>query len=139
MTALANRDKSNKLDRVPVSGLRDILTVEGKDPAFHYHWVVDTDEQGGRIMKFKRGGYDLVPSSEVEIGQDTVYKSKQDGNIVRLPTGGGKHSYLMKIKKEWYEQDQKDAQTSINETEQSMTRPDTADGGQYGSIKIENK
>jgi len=137
MTALTNRDKSNKLDRVPVSGLRDILTVEGKDPKYHYHWVVDTDERGGRIMKFKRGGYDLVPASDVEIGQDSVYKSKQDGSLVRMPTGGGKHSYLMKIKQEWYEQDQKAAQEAIAETEQSMTRPDTAEGGQYGSIKIE--
>ncbi len=139
MTALVNRDKSNKLDRVPVSGLRDILTVYGKDSNYEYRWVVDTDERGGRIMKFNRGGYELVESSGVEIGAESVYKSKQDGSIVRMATGGGKYSYLMRIKKEYYNQDQADAQAAIDETEAALRQPDKANSGQYGSIKIENK
>lgn len=139
MTAIANRDRSNKLERVPVSGLRDILTVYGKDDAYEYRFVVDADEQGGRILKFKRGGYELVESKDVEIGQDSVYKSRQSGSIVRVPTGGGKYSYLMRIKKEWYNQDQKAAQDDIDNTEASITKPDEVTNGQYGSIKIEQK
>ena len=48
-----NRQDENKPERVPVDGMRDIMTVRGKDPAFKYRWVADTDEKGSRIWKYK--------------------------------------------------------------------------------------
>lgn len=134
--------EANKPERVPVSGLRDIMTVLEKDPDYEYRWVVDTDERGSRIMKYLRGGYTLSPAGAVNVGEDAVYKTKDSGSIIRLATGGGKYSYLMQIRKEWYDADRRAAQASIDETERSMRKAipkDEAENnehGQYGSVQI---
>lgn len=130
---------SNKPKRVPVSGLRDIMTVLNKDTDYVYRWVVDLDERGGRILTYERAGYSLVESDSVEVGADAVYKTRQEGSIVRLPTGGGKFSYLMRINKAWYKQDQKAKQDAIQETEDAIMRTRDSsdkDSGQYGKVKI---
>lgn len=134
-------------DRVPVSGQRDIMTVFNKDPAFVYRWVVDNDERGGRIMKYERAGYHFSPTETDEqrlvVGEDAVYKSdRAEKSIIRLPTGGGKFSYLMRIKREWYEEDQKAKQIPIDEMEAQIMGEFTPDGqlkedlGQYGKVSI---
>lgn len=134
--------RETRQERVPVSGLRDIMTVDNKDEAFEYRWVVDSDERGQKIMRYQKGGYDLVSADEVVVGQPNVYKSEHFGSIVRLPSGNGQFSYLMKIRREWYEEDQEAKQSNIDALEASMsrksTRADEADDdlGQYGSVKI---
>ncbi len=136
-----NRGIGNKPDRVPVSGIRDILTVMGTDPNFAYRFVVDEDEQGSRIMRFTRGGWEFARQDQgtLTVGNEFVYKSKSDGSLIRLHTGDGKYSYLMRIKKEWYNEDQKAKQDDINEVENTITATGTSTGedfGQYGKIKI---
>jgi len=144
----ANRAQNRqvKSERVPVDGMRDLMTVFGKDVNnFHYRWVEDSDEAGSRIWKFKRGGWDLVSvdveDGEISVGAEAVYKSKEQGTLVRLHTGEGRFSYLMKIKNEWYNEDQQAKEDSIKETEQgifgSTESQGDANNGQYGSIKIE--
>ena len=140
-----NRVTENKVERVPVDGMRDIMTVRGRDPAYEYRWVADSDEKGSRIWKFKRGGWDLVKLDEEEakltIGQESVYKSKEDGTLCRLHTGDGAYSYLMRIKKEWYDEDQDNKAASIRETEAGIIGEQSSQGeannGQYGSVKFE--
>ena len=138
-----NRTTENKLERIPVDGMRDVMTVLGKDPAFHYRWVEDSDERGSRIHKFKRGGYVLADLEGIEgagivVGQEAVYTTKQDGAICRLHTGEGRYSYLMKIKMEWYLEDQKTKQDAIDDMERGMTaeRDQGDEAGQYGSVEI---
>lgn len=138
-----NRVTENKADRVPVSGIRDILTVMGKDPNFVYRFIVDEDEQGSRIMRFNRGGWEFARQDQgsLMVGKECVYKSKQEGSIIRLHTGDGKYSYLMRIKKEWYDEDQAAKAADILEVEETITKTGTSTGedfGQYGSIKIDN-
>lgn len=123
--------------RVPVSGNRDILTVEGKDPAFDYRWVLDASESGQRILKFTKAWWEFVTSDDGQhtVGQDMVYKTENVGSIVRVPAGSGKFYYLMRIPKEYYAADQKAKQDDINEREQAITQTDS-DNGQYGEVKI---
>lgn len=123
--------------RVPVSGNRDILTIQGKDPSFEYRWVLDGTEDGQRIQRFKSAWWDLVLSDDGQhkVGQDMVYKSENVGSLIRVPAGSGKFNYLMRIPKEYYEEDQKGKQVLIDEKEQSITQTDS-DNGQYGDIKI---
>lgn len=135
--------------RVPVSGQRDIMSVFNKDKNFHYRWVVDLDERGSRILKFERAGYHFSPieteDQRLVVGEDAVYRSRKedrDVSIIRLPTGGGHFSYLMRIKKEWYNEDQEAKQLPIDEMEAQITGDLTPDGqskkdlGQYGSVSI---
>lgn len=127
-------------NRVPVSGHRDILTVVGKDDDFVYRWVLDKQEDGSRIQRFALAGYDFVQSENVRVGQDSVYQTKNVGSIVRKPSGDGQYLYLMRIPKEWYQEDQDAKARVISEKEGSIARErnpeDKGDDGQYGSVKI---
>jgi len=137
-----NRETENKPNRVPVSGLRDILTVYGKNPDFSYRFVEDADERGSRIQRFLRGGWNFTRAGErdeISVGQECVYKSKQDGSIVRYNTGGGRYSYLMQIPMKLFKEDQRAKEASIAEQEQAIVgkRPTKGDElGQYGEVKL---
>jgi len=138
------KDNENKPTRIPVSGIRDIMTVLGKDPAFEYRFVLDKAERGARMMRFDRGGWTFARHDDlpggITVGEESVYKSKSEGSIVRFPTGEGHFSYLMKIKKEWYDADQAAKADAINAVEETIIRAGRPDGesneGQYGSVKI---
>lgn len=139
---LGNKQTANKPKRVPVSGLRDIMTVTNQDPAFVYRWVQDTGEAGGKVLKYKRGGYDFARTDSGEthtVGDDAVYRSESNGSIIRLPTGGGQYSYLMRIPREYYEEDQAAKNEKIDALESTITgtgHPDGEDFGQYGEVKF---
>jgi len=128
---------STRPPRVPVSGNRDILTVTGKDPDYVYRWVIDSDERGQRILKFLGAWYEFVRSDDGNhvVGQDAVYKSENVGSIIRVPAGSGKYQYLMRIRKEYYDADQKSKQDEIRDREKAITRTDS-DNGQYGKIEL---
>lgn len=131
--------------RVPVSGYRDVLTVRGQDPDYSYRWVKDTSEKASRILKFLNGGWEFVLSdSGVEVGDDQVYKTENVGAIVRVPAGVGgetlEYLYLMRIKKEWYEEDQAAKQAEVQKTEDALRKdigktPNEDDV--YGSVRID--
>lgn len=135
--------KKSRPHRVPVGGNRDILTVLGTDPEFVYRWVKDREETGQRIFKFSLGGYSFVDASEARdlgIGESDVYESHDTGSLIRKSAGSGEYLYLMKILREFYEEDQAVKQKSITEREDSLTRerdPNSpSDDGQYGTVKI---
>ena len=124
--------------RVPVSGNRDILTLKNEDPDFVYYWVLDNNEKGTRIMKFLNAGYIFVTDKEgLVIGEDMVYKSNNVGTVIRYPNPDGRFLYLMKQRRDWYEEDKANKMEQVDELEQSMAEPDVE--GKYGSIKIGSK
>lgn len=127
-----------KRKRIPVSGNRDILTVQGKDPNYVYRFVNDVP---GRIAKFQAAGYEVV-DHDATIGGVTVDSSKgtdsTKSKIVgqdRL-TGNAVEAYLMRIPKEYYEEDQAAKQQKIDEKEIAMKR-ETKKPGHYGNLKYE--
>lgn len=146
MQKAIGRENSNKPKRVPVGGIRDIMTVYGKDPNYKYYWVKDKNEDGSRIMRFKRGGYEFVRQendrNEYVIGEEAVYKSKHNGSIIRLPTGEGMFSYLMRIPMEYHLEDKAAKAQALLDTEESITNQGSSHGkeanedGVYGSVKL---
>jgi len=128
---------SERPTRVPVSGNRDVLTIQGKDPSFEYRWVLDSAENGQRIQRFNSAWWNLVHSDDGQhvVGQDMVYKTENVGSIIRVPAGSGKFYYLMRIPKEYYKEDQVAKQTEILDREKVITQTDS-DNGQYGNIKL---
>ena len=128
---------TGRAPRVPVSGNRDILTIEGKDPSFEYRWIIDSAENGQRIQKFGKAWWELVLSDDGQhsVGQDMVYKTENVGSIIRVPAGTGKFYYLMRIPKEYFAADQNEKQKEIKDRESAMTQTDS-DNGQYGNIKL---
>jgi hypothetical protein len=137
-------DPQTRPKRTPVSGNRDILTVLGKDPEYEYRWIADYSEDGQRIWRFMQAGYTFVSANTVEVGQSHVYQSENVGSIVRRPAGKtGDFLYLMKIPKEFYNEDQAAKQAEIDSVERSMQRrrkaQDAGDDGEYEDTKITRK
>jgi hypothetical protein len=114
-------------DRVPVSGAKDILTVKNKDPNYEYRWVYDTP---GRVERYKEGGYEVV-TENLEIGQKQVGQETKLGSAITKRSGVGT-LVLMRIPKEWYDEDQAAKQERVDALEDSM-REDVRRGQIPGS------
>lgn len=126
---MANKRKSY---RESVNGTRGVLTVKNKDANFVYRIVNDLDD---RVLNLQERGYEIV-TNDTPIGDKRVATAKQEGSPVQIRVGNGKTAYLMRIKKEWYDEDQAAKQEEVDKTEQSiMGNP----GGEYGAVKIETK
>lgn len=122
--------------RIPLGGFRDKLTVANKDPNFHYYWELDLGEKGTKIARALQAGYVFVKAEEEPvIAEAAVYTAQDVGNIIRVAAGGGMYHYLLKIPKEWREEDQARVQERVNQTEQSMLGKPA--GNFYGGISID--
>jgi hypothetical protein len=129
------RSKVTRETRVPLSGIRDILTVEGKDPNYHYFWALDADEKGNELYKLSRAGYEFVQAESVVVGEASVYKSHDVGSIVRVPNKDGRFLFLMRIPMQWYMEDQAELERKNKEQEQSILAFQQQEGV-YGEIKL---
>lgn len=116
-----------RVKRTPV-GIRSRLNVRNKDPEFEYRIVNDIDD---RVNQFLEAGYEVCKGDE-KIGDSRVNLPKQDGSLVSTSVGGGVKGVLMKIRKDWYQEDQKAKQEFINEKESVIT--DAISDGKYGKI-----
>lgn len=102
-----------------------------KDPNFVYRFVNDT---GSRIEQLKQAGYEIVTDEALVVGDARVTDSNQPGSAKKVISKDGTVSYLMKQKKEFYEEDQAAKQAHNDEIEQAMKQQ--ASEGMYGSIKM---
>ena len=128
----ANNRGGSRPERVPVSGRRDVLTVADKDPAYVYRWVNDTQ---GRIDQFIKGGYEHV-SEKHKVGQNGI-DSSADVSSMTTNTSPGMVQYLMRIKREWYDEDREAAARKVDKTEADMKRTlNSGRDGTYGDVTI---
>lgn len=124
--------KQERVRRTPVDGARDILTVYGKDPNYVYRWVRNDQ---GRVQWFEGRGYEVV-TRDHEVGQKAVDSGSKLGSAVTKFGGGNVTLILMRIPKEWYDEDQATKAASIDATEATMKSATT---GQYGGVHITRK
>jgi hypothetical protein len=101
-----------------------------KDPNFVYRFVNDT---GSRIEQMKQAGYEIVEDDNLVVGDSRVSDPSQQGSGKRVISKDGTVSYLMRQKKDWYEEDQQAKQKHNDEIEAAMKQQ--ASEGMYGSIK----
>jgi hypothetical protein len=125
--------KRERTKRTPINGARGVLNVRGKDPAYSYRIVNDVDT---RVNDFLERGYEVVTDQGVTIGDKRVAIPTQPGSVVEMSVGQGTKAVLMRIKKEWYEEDQSAKQQQVDQVEVQM-KAETRKDGNYGSIKIE--
>lgn len=124
--------KVERTRRTPINGQRNILSVDGKDPSYEYRIVNDT---GDRVAQFEQQGYEIVSDRTVKVGDRRVANPTAEGTPVQVSVGGGQKAFLMRIKKEWYDEDQKTKQNQVNESEAAMKR-ESAANADYGKIEI---
>lgn len=118
--------------RASINGTRNVLNVSGKDPEFEYRIVNDT---GDRIQQMQGIGYELVQDAGVTVGDRRVANPTKEGSPVKVSVGGGTQAYLMRIKKEWYNEDQEKKQAYVRETEKGIIR-EAKKNADYGDIKV---
>jgi hypothetical protein len=131
--ALAKKPEKKRPKRVPI-GRRGRLTVDKKntDPAYKYRWVNQTDD---RLTMYEEAGWEYV-KEKVKVGDGKrPEEAKQIGSAVKKPVGRDVVAYLMRIKKEWYQEDQDAKSEKIKETMKELKRQPEKPG-QYGKIKI---
>lgn len=126
---------SGRPTRNPI-GVRNILTVKGKDPNYVYRIVNDVDD-GDRVQRFIEAGYEIVSSDSVTVGDRRVGNPSSEGSVARISVGGGKKGIVMRQKREWYEEDQARKAAEIDATEQSI-KPDS-EKGMYGKFTMDRK
>ena len=116
--------------RVPV-GTRNVLTVAGKDANYEYRVINDS---GDRVQEFLDAGYELVEKDSVRVGDKRVNSASAEGSVSQISVGQGQKAFVVRIKKEWYEEDQAAKQTKVNALEDS-TKAKALDGT-YGKLEI---
>lgn len=119
-----------RVTRVPVSQ-RNVLTVKGKDPNYVYRVVNDQDD---RIAQFLEGGYELVEKETTDVGDKRVSQGTAVGSKQHLSVGQGTKAYVMRIKKEFYDEDQAVKQGFVTKQEASVK--EKALDGNYGKLDI---
>ena len=127
---IVSKQPSGRPQRTPI-GTRNVLTVKGKDPNYEYRIVNDVDD---RITQFQEAGYELVSEDSVQVGDKRVNAASSVGSAKHIAVGGGTKAYVMRIKKEWYEEDQTRKLAHVNAIEQATK--DKALNGTYGELKV---
>ena len=130
--ALIERREKRRPERIPLHK-RNVLTVsdKDKDPNYVYRMVNDKDD---RIERFKEAGYEIV-NKKTDIGDPQVGEGSQVGTPVSKPVGNGRTGYLMRIKREWYDEDQA-AKTAKNKLVEKHLTKQPEKPGQYGKVEI---
>lgn len=102
------------------------LQVLTEIPGYDLRWFNDTP---GRLQQAQQGGWGFVGRDEVTrpdgnkvVDANSSTDSRHSAIAGVLENNAPLNMYLMKIRKEWREEDQADAQRKINETEAHMVR-----------------
>ena len=105
------------------NGTQGKLQVGATIPGFHLHIFNDTP---GRIQAATENGYEFVHPNEVGGVMENVTSRNTDiGDKVRFLVGAGEkgepmYAYLMKIKEEWWEEDQRQLQERNDKTDAAI-------------------
>lgn len=111
---LTAKSPSGRVRRTPIT-VRNRLTVKDRDPNYHYRIVNVVDD---RVDQFKEQGYELV--ADAQVGDKRVDTATSMSSTTEISVGGGMKAVLMRIPKEWYQEDQAAKQAQIDELEAAM-------------------
>jgi hypothetical protein len=113
LTRTTNERTTRERVRNVFNGTQAKLTVNKQIPGYHLHIFND---EPGRVQTAIDGGWEFVTPDEVGGVKDSVTSGNTDlGDKVRFlvgtsEKGDGLYAYLMKIKEEWWEEDQAEIQ-----------------------------
>lgn len=118
------KDGRRRRSRGVFNGTKGKLSIEGSIPGYHMHIFNDDP---GRIQNAIDNGYEFVTPEEVETGTNVVSNNTDVGDKVRFLVGTDgigepKYGYLMKIKQEWYDEDQAALQRRNDMTDAAIKR-----------------
>lgn len=122
---LATKSPSGRVRRTPLMR-RNRLSVKNQEAGYQYRIVNDVDD---RIELLQEQGYEIVPDAKV--GDKRVNNPSALGSTNSVSVGQGTQAVVMRIKKDWYDEDQRIKQSRVDELEGTMKN--SAD---YGKLEI---
>lgn len=128
----ANAGGKTKAERQRIPMSVPVQRLEAPEiPGYHLHWFVGS---GDRLQRAIDGGYEFVNANEMKLnsvglgGDSTISGNTDMGSRVSIVSGQevGKDGQptrlvLMKIKQEWYEEDQKLVDEKNGKLAQALT------------------
>lgn len=115
-------------------GVRNVLTVEGKDPNYSYRIVNDS---GDRVLRLTEQDWEVCAADELQVGDRRLGNPQPTGSKSEVSVGGGMKGYVMKKRKDWHEEDQVAKQEYVNQTEAATKQE--AQSGNYGNVNFRAK
>src|SRR3990167_4145103 len=115
MTKEIAKTPERRTRRTPIEG-RNILTVSGKEEGYVYRFVNDT---GDRVQAFADNGWEKVSAKNVRVGDKRLGNPGTEGSDATASVGQGMKAYVMRIRKDWYEEDQAAKQAAVNASEEA--------------------
>ena len=115
-------------------GERNRLTIRDRDPGYQYRLVnCNLESDPDRVERFEEMGYEIVPSKVVgRTGDAKVDNPSAVGAAGQISVGRGDKAIWMRIRKDWYQEDQAEKQREIDALEQRTKKQ----GADYGSVEI---
>ena len=137
------QDRGNQIGsrkRIPMSVPKAKLSVP-EIAGYHLHWIND---YAGRVAQAHQGGYEFVSEEEAlvnsfslgtasDLSGNTDMGSRVSVVVGKNEDGTALRAYLMKIRNEWFVEDQAVAQERVEAVDQQIKR------GRVGSEADKNK
>lgn len=107
------------------NGTEAKISVQAQIPGYHLHVFTDA---GGRIQQAMDNGYEFVRPDEVGgVSENVISRNGDLGERIRYlvnprADGTDQYGYLMKIRQEWYEEDQAELQAKNNRIDASIRK-----------------
>lgn len=117
-----------RVKRTPLT-VRNRLSVKDKEPGYVYRIVNDVDD---RIEQFIEQGYEIDQKNAGKVGDKRVDTASGLGSVPSFSVGQGTKAVVMRIKQEWYDEDQRVKQAYVKSTEETLSKDSKAD---YGAIE----
>lgn len=119
----ASQGERRRERRSAFNGTRGKLSVNQQIPGYHMHIFNDTVD--GRIQQALETGYEFVSPEEVGgVTTNVTDRNTDIGDKVRFLVGSSEgkplYAYLMKIKQEWWEEDQRELQVRNDRTDAAI-------------------
>ena len=129
------KPETTRTRRTPINGTRNRLNVRGQEEGYVYRIVNDVDD---RIQSLQEMGYEIVTDKGVTVGDKRIANPTQEGSPIKVSVGQGVQAYVMRQKKEFFDEDQASKNARNDELEAQMKR-DAKDSGFYGKLQIGDK
>ena len=134
------REGTGRKKRTPLSAVQQRLQVRNCPPGYVARWVNDT---GGRIQLALQGDYQFVTDEGVLAERAGTAGAESDRRVSYIvDKSTGMRAYLMAIRQEFYDEDQKAKQAHLDKTDQALKKGQharEADDGRYEPEMIKRK
>ncbi len=126
-TTTSTAEASARPRRTPLSR-RNRLSVQNKEPGFTYRIVNDVDD---RVSQMQEQGYELCEKAQLgAIGDKRVDNTASIGSIAHFSVGQGTKAVVMRIRDDWYKDDQAVKQQEVDAIEAAM-KQEAREAGDY--------